>query len=133
MKIWQVVAWDREQFGRSWRGTLQGNIRKLLGWWLCSLSWLWWWFQGYTHVKTYQIVSFKYVQFSVWQLCLNIAVFYFWQVLQVIIHPPGVGESVKLTFEQQIWTARIRLYRAFFFFFTIYILQYYTICNWLNP
>lgn len=45
-------------------------------WWAFSLFWLWWWFwKVYANVHTYQILLFKYMQFSGCQLYLNECLF----------------------------------------------------------
>lgn len=64
-----VVAQKGWRFGKNRLEKLQKGVRKPLGWWICLLSWLWWWFHSSrTYIKTYCIIQFQYVQFILCQL-----------------------------------------------------------------
>ena len=52
--------WREEMLQRAW-----GSF---WGWWKRLVSWLWWWFHRCTYVKTFLIVYFKYVKFTIWLL-----------------------------------------------------------------
>ena len=55
-KRW-MVAWEWVEGGRN---GLQQGTTKLLGV-ICSLSWVWQQFYGYTYVEKHEIIHFKYV------------------------------------------------------------------------
>ena len=54
------------------------GIRKVWGWWLCSLPWLLWWFHRCIHVSNLKIVHSKQCDFLS-QLYLYRAIFKKWQ------------------------------------------------------
>lgn len=53
------------------QGEITGGHEEFSGWWMCWLSWLWWWFHECTHVKTYEIAYFKQVEIIVCQSYVN--------------------------------------------------------------
>lgn len=65
------MSWLPEKERRDYKGEW-GN---LCGWLIYSLSWLWLWFHGFTDLKTYQTINFKYVWFIMCQSYLNKVVF----------------------------------------------------------
>ena len=72
---WKQVYSDRKQKSGCLRtgdrkARLQRGLRKLLRWWICSLSWLWWWFHRFiymsklTNLYTLNICSLLYASYT---------------------------------------------------------------------
>ena len=48
MFLWGPAGKDRM---KEYRGAERGGVYR---WWICSLSWFWWWFHGWIHISKYK-------------------------------------------------------------------------------
>ena len=94
------------------------GIRKVWGWWLCSLPWLLWWFHRCIHVSNLKIVHSKQCDFLS-QLYLYRAIFKKWQRrglgLAAWTQPQGVSTPQLAGRESGKKSAAAEEARDFFF------------------